>query len=82
MADLKAIVLVAVAKEDFEMFDKLAKAMMFAKNPAKKLQIKAVRQFVLDQFQKFQQESVWFSELQNDIENNIYHPKLLRRHSI
>jgi hypothetical protein len=83
MANLEDILLVPVAKEDFPKFNEFAEAMMIVKNPAiRSTQIKALRKLILRLFQEFQQERLWLSKLEEDIENNIYQPKLIRRHSI
>jgi hypothetical protein len=60
----------------------MAQALMVFKHPSKKEQIKAVCNFVLKQFEKFQKEENWLFELEEDIQNNLFAPKLLRRHSI
>jgi hypothetical protein len=82
MAQINEIVLVAVAKEDFEMFNNLAEALLCMKYPTKRTQINAVRQFVQTEFEQFQIESNWYRDLESTIERNEFHPKLLRRQSI
>jgi hypothetical protein len=82
MATLNDIVILPIAKEDFEKLNEIAEALICFKHPSKKAQINAVRKFVLYQFQKFQSEQIWLADLEDDIDNNLYVPKLLRRHSI
>jgi hypothetical protein len=80
MADLNDILLVPVEKEHFNIINQLAEAMMCLKYP--KRHVKSVRKLVLREFKKFQQEKIWLSELESDIQNNLFCPKLLRRHSV
>jgi hypothetical protein len=83
MAELNEIVLLPVGKEDFEKLNEIAEALLCHKYPSTNLQsIKGLRNYLLKQFRKFQQEQTWLSDLENDIQNNVYFPKLLRRHSI
>jgi hypothetical protein len=82
MFKLSDLLLVPVHKNDFAKLNEFAEASMIVKNPTKKDQIKALRRVILKEFEQFQEEQKWFNELENNMQNNLYHPKLIRRRSV
>jgi hypothetical protein len=81
MADIKNFTVVVVAKEDFAKFNELAENILFARNPTKISEIKSLRRYIFDNFKRHQTCFEQFAEFQEDVDNGLYIPKLLRRHS-